>query len=127
MRSTIVLSAAAALMLATGCSTSKITCKYPLDANNKQAVTNVSTNSRIFGQLDVAGQSDSSFYLFLKSGFYDKNHFSMMVKAQEINEGKEFVVRMYGSRGEGFVRNLKKAERKAFLAEIQEAVTPKSE
>lgn len=110
------------LFISAGCGVSKMKYPYPLTTDNEKKIYDVCSDSRTFGQLDVKIQTDTPYYLYLQSGFYERNHFSLSLSARESKKGDAFYVSMRASKGEKMVKNSTKEQRKQFLLELKSAL-----
>ena len=111
------------LVLLASCGVSKMTYKYPLNAENEKKIYDVANFSQSFGQLDTWYQTDSPYHLYLRSGFYNMNHFSLSLTASTGKSDDAFYVTMRASGGKKFVRNISKQRRKAFLNELKNTLS----
>jgi len=117
----------ASLYLLCGCGISKMTYKLPLNEDSEKTIYNVSSFSKTFGQLDTWKQTDTPYHLYLRSGYYSKNHFSLSLTAKEGKKDNTFYVKIKASHGNKFVRNVSAQQRKTFLSELEKALTPPTE
>ena len=108
------------LLITASCSVSKRTYNYPLSAENQQKIYDICNYSKTFGQLDTKIQTDSPYHLYLQSGFYDRDHFSLTLTADDRSDSSSFRISMCASKGKSFVKGVSKHQKKAFLQEISE-------
>jgi len=118
----VLLGALAAGLVLSGCGTSKKTFHYPLTTDNQKKLYDVCAMSKTFGQLDTWVQTDSPYHLDVRSGFYDRNHLSLSLVANQNKAGDAFSVRLKASGGKTFVRNVHRSARQNFMQELQTAL-----
>ena len=110
------------LFMAASCSVTKKTFEYPLNTENQQKIYDICNYSKTFGQLDTKVQTDSPYHLYLQSGFYERDHFSLALTANDRGDSSSFRISMRASKGKSFVRGVSKRQKKEFLNEIFVAI-----